>query len=713
MSTCKGKTKTNCDLDGNCVWVNSVKGYCRKKAGKALAVIIPAASSAAGPSAAPSSPSGTPFYSPINSPQFKSPYASPAAPVNTITPIINSIKANLEAYQSGSSTRAEVATLLDNFKQFVSLNNNSDILTTQLLLTDIYESEFIKSLYANYVNSLTATNQKNKIKKYNYVYNSKFADGLNDAIDTDAKLKHVQTELIRIFTNPNILEIPDNLYDTLLIIVNSSMNSSNYSYSYKLQSNVLSTRDIYSLTSAGIYDFSKIENNFTNFKRFDKTSASDSIILTANLKNTVSSNSLKKRSSLNPSKIYYFKIFPNGADYTEVNTKLLVELDIYNQLYKLVENNITPNVLVKVLSGKLMGFKHFFNGPSISDAPNPPSKNNPSGDSDRDLLQETIDDINDGLGLGVGPADVWDDVGVILTNPGGPPLHDVLQTLTNEQRKSVFFQLFYTLHIFDKLQISQGDLHTGNIFVIDIEPTELCYLVKDKNGGYHKFKFTTDKLVKIYDFDHGMIGKKTDIKRGITIDKILNPERAETEFFNTQYAETSIYNNKVDMMIMLCWGLVSGRSDGTKLSLGITPDTEFNGFIRSIYGGLSSTETIKQTYDRILSNPANNEQLKEFNRLMAKPITDAYNTDIFKTYVVGVLKYTWQQYYLQIACKHFGRIIKTGVGQAVKNNHLWIPDEIVLPNEDVLLLPYFDSLKFAGNFDSKVDNVFTIADRII
>ena len=83
------------------------------------------------------------------------------------------------------------------------------------------------------------------------------------------------------------------------------------------------------------------------------------------------------------------------------------------------------------------------------------------------------------------------------------------------------FQLLYTFYVFDKLKISHGDIHTDNIFVTEVPPTDLCYIVEGV-----QYRFTTTKLVKIYDFDHAMIEKDTNIRldttSNITINKIVN-----------------------------------------------------------------------------------------------------------------------------------------------------------------------------------------------
>jgi hypothetical protein len=138
-------------------------------------------------------------------------------------------------------------------------------------------------------------------------------------------------------------------------------------------------------------------------------------------------------------------------------------------------------------------------------------------------------DINeDTLKVPVGT--VWETVSLISTHKGGETVRNVFPDLNVEERRQVMFQILYNMYVFDKLEISQGDLHSENILInILPEEIELCYIVE---GIQYCLK--TKHLVKYFDLDRGMIGKETtlhfDGNQTAVMNKIDNPVREPTHW---------------------------------------------------------------------------------------------------------------------------------------------------------------------------------------
>jgi hypothetical protein len=75
-----------------------------------------------------------------------------------------------------------------------------------------------------------------------------------------------------------------------------------------------------------------------------------------------------------------------------------------------------------------------------------------------------------------------------------------------------------------------------------------------------------------------------------------------------------------------------------------------------------------------------------------------------------VLDMTWMDYFKGIK-RNFGRITKNINGD-VPNNHMWIPDTIVLPKNRMLGNRYFDSFKSDVPIDIRKMPVYTIDARL-
>ena len=68
--------------------------------------------------------------------------------------------------------------------------------------------------------------------------------------------------------------------------------------------------------------------------------------------------------------------------------------------------------------------------------------------------------------------------------------------------------------------------------------------------------------------------------------------------------------------------------------------------------------------------------------------------------------------YFKAIKDNFSRIVKNFKGE-VTNNHLWIPDVVVLPRNMILANRYFDSFKSVEPIDIRKMPVYTIDNRIM
>jgi hypothetical protein len=446
------------------------------------------------------------------------------------------------------------------------------------------------------------------------------------------------------------------------------------------------------IKNTGINSFESILNNFKRFNVFEKTSSSGSIIFNAYFESSKPVNSLRQLNI--PNNPFYFKIYPKKVEYTSANVRELenpgldFEKSAYNKLFQLVQKNVTPNILCKVAGANVSGFNDIFlQSAKLSE----PIKTEFTEQAKKILNKK------------------WLETGVIITQPGGKTVHQLFGTLKAEEKRSVLFQLLYTLYVFEKIEFSHGDLHIGNIFILDVPKTEMCYIVEGQ-----QYRFETTKLVKIYDFDHGTFCKTTSIRvnrdESFTIDEELNKTRNIDNTLNTMYAETNIFNKNLDLLIFTNYlSYVYPRFfDHFTIS---TSDTEVNDFFRECFPGFDSTNPLSQVKIRntLLMLLQTEENLLEANRIFN---LKASRGEEYTKYNVDskVLDMTWMDYFKGIK-RNFGRITKNINGD-VPNNHMWIPDTIVLPKNRMLGNRYFDSFKSDVPIDIRKMPVYTIDARL-
>ena len=486
------------------------------------------------------------------------------------------------------------------------------------------------------------------------------------------------------------------IYDTVIYGLDNAEKNSNVVI--ESSKNVQIARDIEALN---LTSYPLLLNYFSNFRHFNKTSASESIVFSATFTPQTNLNFLKMKNTLSERQVF-FKIFPtvmfvnNEGIHDEYDTiGLETETSIYEQLGKLVEFGVTPNILCSIWSGKIRRFDtDFVNNPKLSP-------------EFRKACLNDVVNINKTNNV-LNPNNVWSETGIVMTLPGDNTLAEVIKSLSPVENKQVMFQLIYTLYVFEHLEMSHGDLHNGNIFIQNVPPTTLHFQIQ----GRH-FRITTTKLLKIYDFDRSTICKNTNIKLNVndafTVNAVLNLDRAEGESVNRSYGETNIFNKNLDFSILFVYSLVTDSSPENIRNLIYLNgyDAAFSEFMRyCIPGVYNATETIRDTYIRLFRD--------RVNRIEASRIFDFV---IDEEYVLEdleisdeVLNMKWIDYFLRIN-KYYGRTVKSFT--SVNNNQLWIPDEIIIPRVNMLLSKYFNEYYTTEPINIKRGTVYSIDNRVL
>jgi hypothetical protein len=582
---------------------------------------------------------------------------------------------------------------------------NNSRLPTNVNVNNIKLIEFINSdgfrdTFGVFIRGLGERETVKAIELYQLLKSSNFQNLLRSLKIETKFVEEIQDMIPDIAIGDNILIVANKIVDMVKLLINVS----DTDYIYKSSSNVQTTEDV---ADVGIRDFTSIARNFYEFKYFKKSSASTSLIFSAKLRPLGIANQIKRQSSL-VENTYYFKVFPIGEeDSVEYDTSgLQTELKMYNELFKLVKYNITPNILCRIAtSDNIIGLEHFIKSSGVI-----------SGKFREDFEKYTLMPVN--RDLGIDTKLYWSQTNMIITHPGGQALEEVLHILTNEQLRQVMFQLLYNLYVFDKLGVSHGDLHIGNIFIIaKSAPVELNYIIEGT-----RYKIVTDRLVKIYDFDQSMIEMSTTIQinkyQTAIIEQIDNPIREPDAYFAMNFAQTSFYNKNLDLLIAITHeaaGLIKHAENKDTLTIMGRKNPEFDDFIRSIIPGFDNTtpisrETIKQTYEGLLKLPINRNLLEEANNQFGLNSSKPYKFTNYKI-AANIANSTWFQYYQTIR-SDYGRIKKST--RAVQNNSLWIPPNVVLNKIDMIRMSYFDSFRRDQSpIDITRNNVYTIDGKIL
>jgi len=596
-------------------------------------------------------------------------YDMPKQSRNANVPIVPKQSRNTNvAVVPNQSRNANVAIVP---KQSTNTNKILELVNTTDSLEDLIDSELIRKSCNDYAKSLESKGRQNVVKVVIDLFQTVTSDNFYKLLSS---LKGVITpEDIQSF-RASVLEESNHpylgyivikwLYQFVAGIVKKTHHNQNSSYKLLTDKNVLVTEDMESLD---ITDMDHLYELFEGFKYFNKSSASTSLVFTGKLKD-LHKDFITETTTLRPNQQFYFKAFPVGQVINIYGNKvnymtegLQTELSMYEELFKLQKYNITPNILCKIaLIPNITGFGGFLDKTHMLE----------------EAKKNTFAQVNPSLY--VHPSTIWDRVSIISTHPGGPELYEIFGTLSPDERREVMFQIIYNLYVFDKLQISQGDMHSRNIKVnILSEPMSLCYIVNGRT-----YAFQTKHLVKIFDLDFGMIGKTTELKfdyNGNVTDKIrkiVNPNRAPDNWRNYRSGITDIYNPNLDIVKLFMNGAVGLHKMFSAL---IRTDPDFLKFSRFAFPGMFSYSKIADTYASLLADP-------NYRKEAAK----IYGTEDITKWQVSdsVLDSTWMDYFIECAKETTGYIVKD-FKAGVSNNQLWLPDTIISSKEHMLEEQYF------------------------
>ena len=584
----------------------------------------------------------------------------------------------------------------------------SHIISSSSILEIIHNRD-IREDYNVYLNTLVEPELKNKIQLYQIVTSDNF---LKVVLSLEFNEAHYKQSVLR-----NRENLGFHAFEELYLMVKEAIHKPhNTTYKFLTPRNVQVTEDIQSL---GIDNFDSITRLFTDITYHRKFSSSPSLVFKARLKAVAGINSVKARNTLQAGQMFFFKCFPVGTQIIEVKNKsgkkvqkeieydtkgLQKEIKMYSELFKLVKYNITPNILCKIATAEnVSGLTEFLTHTNMMAQANEFTFNT-------DINEETLQVPED---------TVWETVSLISTHKGGETVRELFQDLRPKERKQVMFQIIYNMYIFDKLEISQGDLHSENLLInILPEEVELCYIVE---GIQYCFK--TRHLVKYFDLDRGMIAKETilhfDKNQTDKINQIDNPVRAPNNWVNKIFGVTSIYNKNLEIVNLITHethGLLSGSTVRERFGFvypGKPVDEEFTKFMRAIMPGGISAEKIGDTYSRLLSDPLQKEEADRiFNVKPLKPGKNEKEPEwiqrSIKKYDIDqeILDKPWREYFYYIKDGQLGHIVKSDA--KIENNHLWIPDSVILPKINMLTIGYFDEYINRDDFDITEKIVYTI-----
>ena len=606
--------------------------------------------------------------------------------------------------------------VISNSSASSSQNDNSLItIIISSSIIDVIKSKEIREDYNLYLNNLRSEAEiKSKIQLYQLVTSDNFLK-LVESLQLDEQEYRASVLQYGDFVGFHAIE---EVY--LMVKTRLQRSAQNTDYKMLTPRNVMVTEDIESL---GISDFASIYRLFTDIKYHRKFSSSPSLVFNGKLAMGASSNAVKARNTLKPGQMFFFKCFPVGTQMVELENKksgkmipteieydtkgLQAEIKMYSELLKLVKYNITPNILCKIATAEnVSGLGQFLRDTNMM------------AQAKEFTFNEEINVETLHVPLGT----VWETVSLISTHRGGDTVRSLFENLNFEERRQVMFQILYNMYVFDKLEISQGDLHSENILInILPEEVELCYLIEGV-----KYCFRTKHLVKYFDLDRGMVGKTTtlhfDKNQTAQIDQVYNPVRDPTYWVNKEFGVTQIYNKNfelVNLMTHEIHGLLSNSTDRKRFRF-VYPakpiDEEFNKFIRDVVmPGDASNKTIIDTYTELLQNP---EQKAEADRIfgvvalkLGKSETEAdwIQRSITKYAVEDDIKVmSWKEYFDFIKDKdsRLGHILKST--KPVRNNHLWVPDSIILTKLEMLRNKYFNKYIDGRAYDVTEEIIYTI-----
>ncbi len=584
-------------------------------------------------------------------------------------------------------------------------------MATQLydFILAIVNNNKLTKVFSDYLDTLPRDDKIDAIKTSRLLHTNNFLELVKTLNITSRDVEEFKRNLQEILETdePSRVFL---VYSSIVGLVNRLLErqgrTNNSSVAYTTAENVQTSEYVESL---GNKSFSSIVNNFTNFSGFAKDSASYSIVFTAHLDN----GNIPTR--------FYFKLFPigqimkdNGKMGSYDTGGLESELKAYEEVFKLAKYNITPNILCRVAAGTLTRFEEdFFSNSKLSlEFRRRILKELVKINAMQDVAELQYEVRNDELGVSY-DTPLWKTTGVLITNPGGEVLREAIMEVSALERKQIMFQLLYNLYVFEKLQISHGDLHSGNVFVIDVEPTHMCFKVEGV-----EYCFTTTKLVKIYDFDFGNISKDTKIRLNTTnsfkIGRILNPNRNPGKYLNVNYGLSEYFNKQLDICVLYFLGFrFNSETRPSDLKFFGDVDSVLDSFIKDCFPGFDKDTVIANTsigstlLEALKSETARKEASIVSNTKISSP-GDLKRVQIGQE----VLNMTWYTYLKEAIIPNSGRLLKQLIDRK-DNNQLWIPDSVIIPKVQMLHHRYFEELRGSIRTNVRKGPLYTLDGKIM
>jgi len=561
-------------------------------------------------------------------------------------------------------------TILNGFLSQEEINNilldNIELLSTRVdvalinLLTDPTLKEITRGLFDSLIEN-NPESLPSKMEIYEIATSKsmlKLIQDMKELIDSAGIKRRLTSKLMAIKSENGLdkYNIPLNIYTEVYNTIGAMLNGVRTNTSIVFESAKNAERSEF-IEDLGLKSYTQIKDNFTDLTIHNKVSASPTIVFSGILKSDTASklNAVREINILNAPRLF-FKV-----ERADISTGYaIIEQVIYRELFKLVKYNMTPHILCKVATNLVIP-KFYDTMKVVSD------------DFKTKLEQEMAKTNSFLIEKGYVETDIpWDITRLLVTQKGEIELYKILALKPQvglDRLKNILFQLFYTLYVFENIECNHGDLHFGNVFVNKLSKmTNYYYKV---NGIL--YKVSTDEIVKIFDFDCSKIFKKTDVtvntKKGMIIREVYNDR--------PQPGITNLYNKNIDKV---------------KVLLDLIDNATLKPLIEKIMPGIhqknkegTKYETIKETYLRLLFDDENQEQNRlEASRIFGVKISEESDIDRCKIGSV-ILNRSWKNYF-ELISKGGNWIIKSGTLVNYSEDHLWIPDEIVLPYAQILPL---------------------------
>lgn len=551
--------------------------------------------------------------------------------------------------------------ILKDFLTVDEINNillkNIDLLPTniELGLRGLLTDPILKRITRGLFDSLIKKNDKSlpeKMLMYETVTSKtmlRLIRDLKDEFNGEEIKKKITTSLMT-YTSAKRFYLPLAIYREIYNYIGLGLYPKRTNTSIIFETSKNSERSEF-IEDLRLANYKKIIDNFTDLKIHKKVSASPTIVFSGVLKeeSALNLNATRQLALLKQPRLF-FKV-----ERADVFTGFLMfEQRIYQQLFKLVQYNMTPHILCKVATNSVI--PEFYDTCKTIDEPF------------RLAMEQEMKKTNAFLiDRGVDIQDVhWNITRLVVTQQGETELYDLLiKEVSLERLKKILFQLFYTLYVFEKIQCCHGDLHLANIFVNKL-PTVINTTYKVNNRVY---RISTDDSVKVFDFDCGKIFKSTEV----AINRKKIPTIEAVENIRRQPGITNVFNKNIDK---------------AKIVLGLLGTEIIEPLVQQIIPGLNKEdETIRETYLRLLfrddKQEINREEASRIFGVEIKEESDIDKCEIDKLF----LDRSWKKYFSLIRIKHMQNwIVKSGTLDNPSTDHLWIPDEVLLPYEQILLL---------------------------